>query len=252
MRSSKLFKSFIFPAALALMLATTLSACAKTKVAASIHGVNYSEDTFQYFLSDPEDTGNYGGGETVDPYSAGGTMCCFSLPAQWKPGIKVRIKISYWPPKKEDEKLKEFTDVQIVEVPRYVNGKPGELWVLRGKDGALSIVSSDYQPNHAKWPGAIKGWPVPSLEYRRKLYDMDIKHEQGGVELYEEMLRQLEESPQTRAKDSWDFAKKYDQSSLSGFSGPDDKKYIDFLKISYQDSLETSKLRVANLKKRRP
>jgi hypothetical protein len=36
----------------------------------------------------------------------------------------------------------------------------GELWVLRGADGSMSVVSSDFQPDHPNWPGRVKDWPV--------------------------------------------------------------------------------------------
>jgi len=62
-----------------------------------------------------------------------------------------------------------------------VDGKPGELWVVRQADGSFGVVSSDYQPDHAKWPGAVKGWPVPTLEYKRKSFDVYINVAEGDV-----------------------------------------------------------------------
>jgi hypothetical protein len=61
---------------------------------------------------------------------------------------------------------------QIVEVPPYVDSKVGEIRVVRATDGTLSIVSSDYQPDHEKWPGRINCWPLLALEYRRARSDL--------------------------------------------------------------------------------
>lgn len=236
----------------AVLLLPMLSACAKTDVPVSIHGVNYSGEIFRYFVVDPNDKKNSGGGETIDPYGAGGTMCCFSLPKKWRPGIKVQINVTHWLASKGDDSLQEVPETKIVEVPAYVNGKPGELWVLRGEKGDLSVISSDYQPDHANWPGKIKGWPIPSVEYRRERWQIYMDHEQGEVRTFEKALAEIENSPQKIAQEEWELAKKYDEKSLAPYSGPGDPLYISSLKKNYQAGLVRSKKNVEELRKQRP
>ncbi|CDG83775.1 hypothetical protein GJA_3153 [Janthinobacterium agaricidamnosum NBRC 102515 = DSM 9628] len=129
------------------------SACSAVKpvsndLEVSVHGVNYTADTFSYVVRNPADKSDKGTGELIDPFAAGGTVCCYQLPKQWKAGIQINIDITKWLQKKENNKLQEVKEQYLVEVPRYVNGTPGELWVMRNPDGSIGAISSNYQPNH--------------------------------------------------------------------------------------------------------
>jgi hypothetical protein len=254
-----------------LLCMQMLTACAKTGTASvSIHGVNYSDEVFSYTVEDPANGSNHGGGELIDPYSAGGTMCCYDLPKKWRPGIKIQINVTRWLPKKADGSLPEVHENHVVEVPPYVNGKVGELWVLRNADGTMGVVSSDYQPDHEKWPGKVKEWPVPSLAYQRERWDLYIEHAEGYVQLYKKMLDELEKSPDTRATEAWEFkaneAAKYREGVrsdlndfakekrdlLNRFSGPSDPNFRSWLKQDYEQSLKESELELKKLKDSRP
>lgn len=149
--------SFLPIALTACTVLTSLPSSSKSGVSVNIHGVNYTADSFQYVLVDPKDPSNTGGGEHIGPFSAGGIMCCYELPNQWTPGIKVLVQATHWNKKDADGKLQEIRQVHMVEVPPYVGGKPGELWVLRTKEGEIELVSSDFQPNHRDRPGRVKG-----------------------------------------------------------------------------------------------
>ncbi|MFL6676562.1 MAG: DUF3304 domain-containing protein [Massilia sp.] len=46
-------------------------------------------------MVDPAKPDSSGGGELSDPFAAGGTTCCFSLPKKWRPGIKVRLHTTH-------------------------------------------------------------------------------------------------------------------------------------------------------------
>lgn len=223
----------------------------KDGVAVSLHGVNYTAESFQYVLVDPKDPSNTGGGEHVGPFSAGGIMCCYELPKRWKPGIQVQVQATHWV-KKGDGKLEEIRQVHMVEVPPYVGGKPGELWVLRTKEGAIELVSSDFQPNHPDWPGRVKGWPQASLEYRRERWALHMKLAQKSVDSSRSLLSDLEKDPQRELRDAWDFQKKYNREEVSGFTGPDDPAFAVFLRKSYVDGLRRSELKLEDLKKAKP
>jgi hypothetical protein len=232
--------------------ASVLAGCEHPTVNVSVHGINYSGATFSYYVTDPTKPDSSGGGELIDPFAAGGTTCCFSLPKKWRPGIKVQVRTTHWLPKRPDGSLPEVKEENIVEVPPYVDGNPGELWVLRAVDGNLSVISSDFQPDHRKWPGKLKGWPVPSLEYRRERWDLMRNHEQQGIELYLSLLAQLEQDPQHRAEEEWEFSKKDNPAAIGSFSGPDDPRYLLSLKGEYEEGLRRSRKLLMEIEEAKP
>jgi hypothetical protein len=217
-----------------------LCACGKSTVNVSLHGVNYTVEPFTYMVMDPVGPDKIGGGEHIDSFSAGGTTCCATLPREWRPGIKLEIRTIHWLKPRQDGSLPEVKQKHVVEVPKYVDGKPGELWVLRNADGSVSVVSSDLQPDHAQWPGKVKGWPVPSLEYQRERWEIFRKHEEGGVRLYISLLKKLKEDPGWQLKESWNYTKEHYPEDLVGFTGPHDPKYLISLKKEYDEGLERS------------
>jgi hypothetical protein len=229
-----------------------LTGCAKDSVPVSIHGVNYTGQEFSFTIVDPADKKNFGGGESIAPFAAGGTMCCYTLPTKWRAGIKVQINGTHWLPEKPDGSLPEVKETKVVEVPPYVNGKPGELWVLRGADGDLSVISSDFQPDHAKWPGKVKGWPVPSLEYQRERLKLYIKLEQDILDTFENALSQLTKFPDAKAKKVWANAVKRDPESIQPYKGPDDKAYRAYLDKEYREGIVTSREKLKQLKAQLP
>ena len=218
----------------------------------NIHGVNYAGDAFSYHVIDPAKPESSAGGELINAFEAGGMTCCFTLPKVWRPGIKVRIETTHWLPKRPDNSLPEVKETHLVDVPRYPDGEPGELWVLRAADGSVSVVSSDFEPDHAKWPGKVKGWPVPSLEYRRERWELHRKHKEDFVRAYIALLEGLEKSPSTEVVKAWETSRQYDPSSLSGFSGPNDPRYIDALKREYAEGLEESQRDLKSFEEARP
>jgi hypothetical protein len=172
--------------------------------------------------------------------------------------------------RKAGENLTEVRENYVVEVPPYADGKVGELWVLRNADGTIGVVSSDYQPDHEKWPGKVKGWPVPSVAYQRERWDLYIEHAEGYVELYKKMPDELAKTPDTRAADAWSFkaedAAKYkeglrtdlndhakaNRDLLAKFSGPSDPRFREYLKQVYESSLKDAELEVKKLTDSRP
>jgi hypothetical protein len=242
----------LLPLLVCLLGTPIMSACAKGPAAVSVHGVNYSGETFSYVVSDPQNPSNKAGGELIEPYAAGGTMCCYELPKRWRPGMKISIRSTHWVGKLADKTLRDVVTVHLVEIPRYADEKPGELWVLRAEGGSLSVVSSDFQPDHSKWPGRVKGWPVPSLAHQRTRYEMYINYEKQAVSLFQNLLAELSSSPDTRASEAWDYALKNDADSLKGYSGPGDEKYRDWLRRDYEEGLAEAQGKLQQLEMRRP
>lgn len=249
-RENKIMNKFIMLLAALPML--MLTGCKESEVPVNLHGVNYSGQIFSYVLVDPANSNNAGGGETIDPYGAGGTMCCYTLPAKWTPGMKVQINATHWLPRKADGSLPEIKETQVVEVPRYVDGKPAELWVLRGADGKISLISSDYQPDHEKWPGKIKGWPVPSLEYRRERADLYISVATASLASSERYLKELEYKPNESIEGSWNALREKFPDELIGFSGPGDPKFKEKVRDCREKLVIKDREELQELKKGRP
>lgn len=224
----------------------------KSTVGVSVHGVDYSGSDFSYYIAPEYDPGKTGTGELINAYSAGGTVCCVTLPRKWQPGIKLQVRTTHWLPKVAGEPLPEIKDVAVIELPQYPSDGPGELWVLRTADGKIDIVASNLQPDHADWPGAVKGWPVPSVEYRRKRWEVYRKREEGNVKLYKDFVKEMSTAPRERAAKTWNFAVKEDQDSLVGFRGPDDPRYIESLAARYNAGLLRSEDSLRRLMESRP
>lgn len=229
-----------------------LVACAKPTLPVSIHGVNYSAEVFSYVMVDPDNPKNTGGGELIDPFAAGGTLCCYELPREWHAGMKVTINTTHWLRKLADGSLREVEGRYSVEIPTYPQGKPGELWVLRAADGTMGLVSSDFQPDHPNWPGKFKGWPVPSLAYQRERWDLYINHQMGFIRGLEQLSRELDSDPDSAAKNEWEHSLEYDKKSLKGFDGPADARYRRRLKQEYEQGLKETWAEVKRLQKGRP
>ncbi|SFU31584.1 DUF3304 domain-containing protein [Pseudoduganella namucuonensis] len=239
---------FAQPLLLCLLVTPAVVGWAKSTVSVSVHGVNYSNQTFSYSLEDPNDKKNRIGGELVDRFAAGGTQCCYELPRQWRPGIKIQVNSRHWLPKEPDGKLPEVAQTHVVEVPEYADGKPGELWVLRQPDGTVKIVSSDYQPDHEKWPGEVKGWPVPSLEYRRERHALYLELAESDVKSVKRLLSDLQQDPAKSTALSWELRRKYSPLDLTSFSGPSDPKFRDWLQKEYEQSLQASENKALRLR----
>lgn len=259
-----------------LLVAMLLASCTEvTATSVNVLGVNYTEKEFTYRLQDPSDPKNAAGGEMIDSFSAGGVRCCYELPKQWRPGIKVRIMTTEWEvlsPPQNSQTLKEIRNSVDVDVPDYVDGKPGDLWIVRSADGSFGVVSSSYQPDHPKWPGKVKGWPVPTVEYRRVLWDQQIKFEADYVELYQSQLAELEASPLDKAREEWSYRLKslsgYDPSKsfdnpawqskkenyelLQRFSGLEDPGFVAWLKRHYKEGLSNAQMRLKRVQDSKP
>ena len=232
--------------------AAMLAACGKSTLPVSIHGVNYSVEPFSFVLKDPGDPKNKGDGELVDSYAAGGTTCCYELPKKWRPGIKVSIQSKHWVGKNADNSLHDIASTHLVEVPPYADGKPGELWVMRDGDGSMAIVSSDVQPDHPRWPGKVKGWPIPSIAYQRERWDLYIKEQLDYITTFESLLKKFDTSPDIAAQDDWNVSLENNRKTLEGFSGPNDPKFRERLKKEYEQGLSESRAELMRLQAGRP
>ncbi|MBB6133734.1 hypothetical protein HD842_001845 [Massilia aurea] len=231
---------------------TPSTATSSNGVSVSLHGVNYTGESFQYVVGDPKDPSNSGGGEHISPFSAGGTMCCYQLPKRWAPGIQVQVQATHWTEKGPEKKLEEITQVHMVELPRFPDREVAALWVLRTKEGAIELVFSNVQPDHPDWSGRVKGWPEPSLEYRRERWELYRNLAEDSVENNRNLLSGLQAKSQQDLRKSWELHKRYNREEVSEFTGPEDPAFSAYLKKRYVDGLRHSELKLQQIFKAKP
>lgn len=178
-------------------------------------------------------------------------MCCFTLPKRWRPGIRMNVRSTHWLPKTDRGDLSEVEKIYTVEVPVYPEGA-GELWVLRTANGTIELVTSNVEPDHPQWPGKLKGWPEPSLEYQRKRWELYLGLAKGKVDIYQESLEHLKKYTQAHLQNEWDFDKERHRDAIKNFSGPNDPAYAAYKKNSYLEGLQRSEKKLAELMKEKP
>lgn len=180
------------------MLACTVSACAASnekktgKLGVSIHALNYSAREVAYIgVEEPGNPNKGGGGDALNPYSGGGTICCFSIPETWHPDLKVIVNYNLYPDKEYLRKL--------VSVPPYAGGKAGSIWLIVLPDETVEAVVSHFGPTLPEWPGKIKGYPVATREYRLKLWEEKIEREKADKTAFEKGLQKHDITPAQRS-----------------------------------------------------
>jgi hypothetical protein len=161
-------------------LATLLTACAtpsekkEEQSGGAVHALNYSAREVAYIaVEHPGHPEGGGGGDALNPYGGGGDICCFSVPAKWSPDIRVVIVYQFYPEK-------TYRRVEV-GVPPYPNGKAGDIWLIVHPDESAEAVVSDFGPSRPEWPGKIKGYPVPSREYRLKRWEEKLQREKTDL-----------------------------------------------------------------------
>ena len=222
------------------------------QVSVSVHGVNYTEEPFEFSVVDPRDEKNNGGGEHIGPYAAGGIVCCFKIPAKWSPGTVIEVESRHWLSTGSGEEISAIEKKHTVELPAYANGKAGELWVLRRSDGGFDIVSSDLQPDHPQWPGKIKGWPVPSRDFMLKRWELVRDDAEHAVKNGQHLIAEVERSSESLFRKAWDLDENYSKETIVKFTGPEDPAYHQSLKKRYTDRLRFSEARLRQIMKDKP
>ncbi|WP_035821297.1 DUF3304 domain-containing protein [Janthinobacterium sp. RA13] len=154
-----------------LLLAVCLPGVA---MAASIQALNYSSREVDYIaVENPGNTNSGGGGDSIRPYGQGGSICCFTVPEKWHADLKVVVVYQLSP----DPTFHRET----VSVPQYPDGKAGDIWLIVYEDGSVGAVVSLYGPSRPEWPGKIKGYPVPTKEYRDERRKQKLKREKASL-----------------------------------------------------------------------
>lgn len=145
-----------------------------------MHAINYSGKEVVLIAKDPKDKNNSGGGDVLNPYGMGGTICCFGIPVEWHPGLQVIVKYNFYPDKTWHE--------QLVDVPPYPEGIAGNMWLAMHEDGKAEAVVSHFGPTRPEWPGRVKGEPVASKEYAQKVSDKQLNTQKAMLKKMEDGL----------------------------------------------------------------
>lgn len=179
-------------------------------------------------------------------------MCCFTLPKQWRPGLKVNVQSTHWPKNDAKGDLPEIRHLYTVEVPSYPPGSVGDLWVLRTAEGDIEVVVSNVEPGHAQWPGKVKGWPEPTLAYRRERWDVYRKLAENNVKLFRKLLAKFETNGEVDLTEAWELDKKYEPEVARKYVGPNDPAYREYKRKLYVEGLNYSKAELDEIMKGKP
>lgn len=168
--------------AIPLLAGLALSACVGIggqPLGASMTALNYTVQGYDWVaVAQPQTPEQAEAADMVKPYGGSGIMCCVSLPAKWQPGMRLVVQT------KDETKAKTAAEwskeniplkLRLVDVPPYAEDDVGTVWVQLLPDDKVALVVSRYDPSNSNWPGVIKGWPKPSLEYRRQLWDQEVR-----------------------------------------------------------------------------
>ncbi|MGW8393937.1 DUF3304 domain-containing protein [Pseudoduganella sp. HUAS MS19] len=147
-----------------------LTACKEHSVPAGIRGFNHTKDMYIYNY-----TVNGAMGADIEPETGGGTSsCCISLPAIWRPGLRMKISWEYGRIKEGDPKLPP--QMVEVEVPKY-GESAGDLHVHFYGGNRVKVLVSRCLPEHPFYPmdaGSLLPWKANStkeeyLKWKKKV-----------------------------------------------------------------------------------
>lgn len=217
----------------------------------SVIGVNYTDFEYSMRVYDPQDPSNRASSGELTPFSAGGEMCCYSLPTQWHPDLKIRVK-SLKAIVENDKWIRDDITETEFSVPKYEASKLGTLWVLQLDDGKAEALNSHVGPTHPNWEGSVKGWPVPSLAYRTKIWRIHYNQALSSAKIFASAIEEAKRDPVKVARESWQHDKIYSYDETVGFDGPSDKKYQDSVLERYISSYEYTLKKIETLSKEQP
>lgn len=125
-------------------------------VSVTVDSVSYRHDrSMEYTLYDlRKEPPQAVGGGIVDRLASGGDKgCCLDLPAQWRPGMKVRVA---WE-EGDRERMYPEKHVRDLEIPRY--DSPADLVVVFYAGHEVEVIVSAAEVGHPQWKGRIKKTP---------------------------------------------------------------------------------------------
>jgi Protein of unknown function (DUF3304) len=188
----------LWPKITLTLLALVLSACSHLgqadELSAPLTSVNYTDWPFDWVGVTKVETPNQTmAADRVSAFSASGLMCCVILPREWRKGMELIVATrdgTRAETPEEWSKEKMPTIQHRVPVPPYTPQDMGTVWVQLLPGGKVVLVVSRYDPDHPSWPGEVKGWPVPTLEFRRQIWDRDMDLMRKNLEDFESAVQE--------------------------------------------------------------
>lgn len=250
-----------------ILLMAFLSGCASLgqshDVSLNITGVDYAGTGMDaYQVKDPDNPKNRGGGFSIRPYSADGVQCCYTVPKEWHPGLKATVLLRYPLEGTTHDEISaslakrqaEGTLVETyqVEIPRYTTPAKGTLWVQFLPNKHVNLVVSDLDPSHKDFPGKVKGWPVPSVEYRRKLIDARMLESQERLERSKDLLDAVISGDISVLKRNWGYYKDISPEEISNFKSYLDPNFKSFFIKNLRWRITKDEQTITDLRRRRP
>jgi hypothetical protein len=184
------------PVLCTLLLAACAHAGDKNQLDAPLAVVNYTDSPVGWVGVAKPETPNQIVAEGVLAFGAGGSMCCVSLPEKWYPGLELIVQTQDGiRTRTAEEWSKEKMPIiqHRVPVPPYTTLRLGRVWVQLLPGGKVVLVVSDLDPTDPQWPGEVKGWPVPTVEFRRKLWNLEMDVLQKSLARFERMIKDANE-----------------------------------------------------------
>ena len=219
-----------------------LTGCKERTTTASVTGVNYTDETIAGFqVIQPDDFDNRSPTQEAMAYGAGGQMCCYALPYHWHEGLKVRLKVE--PdiiPEKGKSALDEYnqrletgTLYYNVEVPvsQYAPGKAQLLWIQFLPHQQHRAIATDLDPTNPDFPSDTKGWPVPSVAFRHKLWEDEVNEARTTIAMFKKRVSKTRS--EIEWKECWDMYKEYTavrDREKDKFTGYDDYNFRQYIK----------------------
>jgi hypothetical protein len=244
---------------IALFAMTT--ACAATPaldpdyIRVSINGLNYSGDSVVFGVKNPDRHLAESGGDAMDPYRQAGVQCCYELPRIWRPGIRITINAVIYPvdeSKPDLPSLPRYEKTFEVEIPPYVDGKPGELWVIRTNEGEMRVISSNVGPRDEKWPAEFKLSPKPSTAYLRKQWNIRQHQVEVFYRIELENAARYKVEPEVVVQEQWDSYKRTRTLDLTKFQGPMDPAFVRLVEETLKKDIAASEEKLRNLMVSKP
>ena len=241
-----------------------LTGCKERTTTASVTGVNYTDETIAGFqVTQPDDFDNRSPTQEAMAYGAGGQMCCYALPYHWREGLKVRLKVE---PDLISENASDYyaeyaqrrdtgTLYYNVEVPvsQYAPGKAQLLWIQFLPQQQHRAIATDLDPTNPDFPSDTKGWPVPSVAFRHKLWEEEMEDVRDTIRRFKN--RVFEQHSESQWKEYWSTYEKYTKFSdkeENNFKGYDDHAFRQYRKSKDEEVYNRGLKRLEKLKEIEP
>lgn len=122
-----------------------MSACSdgdkpvEEEISLTVYGYNHSDRSYDFSVRD----GVTGAGGAARAHGQSGGSCCYSVPAEWRPGLLARIE---WTP---DGVHWNSTDVPI---PQYDGEDVSSFSVHFMREGGMKVFATRYALGHPNYP----------------------------------------------------------------------------------------------------